>query len=176
MKLSVATLALAATAVADLHTLNSLKYLMNQTIEYHKAINAWDGSYVAGISLWRRSNALISDIKFAIAHPNATVHERTTPVNDAQLMEESFQVNHQLMDEIGAAVDAGIDKAHHYRSIPVFGRLIATNTFNKLKAATLELSKVYAPKGMEERPDETTDIMNKLDAHFDRAQRAFDEL
>lgn len=173
MRLPLATLGLVARVFADLHTLNSMKHLMNETIQYHRLLNAWDGSYFGGISVMRQSDNLVNQIRDAEAHPNATVHERTEPQNDAELLAQSFVVARQLEEEIGNAVDAGISKQDHFRAIPILGRRIAKRKFEQLRDATMDLVKMYSPKGEAERPSETGELFKKLKDHFDRAEAAF---
>lgn len=57
--------AVATTVFADLHTVLTLKHLMESTIAYHESLTAFDGTYAKGISLWRKSGDLVNTLKAA---------------------------------------------------------------------------------------------------------------
>ena len=165
--------AVATTVFADLHTVLTLKHLMESTIAYHESLTAFDGTYAKGISLWRKSGDLVNTLKAAGAHPNASLHERLTPEEDEQLEQEGFDVAYSLVRETHAAIDTAMSKKPLLDGIPLLGKRIALQYFKNMHQAASHLGGLFGPKASEGRRHESQALVEQLDDEFKRGLDAF---
>ena len=173
MKLaSLAFLALATAAAGDQYTVDSLKKIMQATQDYHNSLSEWDGSYMGGIKMWRKSVNLVNDLNAIGSHPKARHLETEGQKQDDKLDQEGFEVAHNLVDEIKGAVDTAISIKHKYAAIPVLGKKIALRNLNNIRDASANLGTVFGPKAAHVRMQESKDIVQQIDQEFARAIQA----
>lgn len=169
---SFSLLALATAAAADQYTVDSLKKITQATQDYHNSLSEWDGSYMGGITMWRKSVNLVNDLKAIGAHPKARHLETEGPKQDDKLDQEGFEVAHNLVEEIKAAVDTAISIKNKYAAIPVLGKKIALRNLNNIRDASANLGAIFGLKAAHVRMQESKDIVQQIDQEFARAIQA----
>lgn len=163
---------------ADLHTLNVMKDLLKDALVYQKSFQDFNGGLLQAGSILRQTRALTAKMRDAEAHPKSTEHERTTPEQDVELTTESLEVATKLSMVIGATVDESITKKAQLDFIPMVSKPIIIHHFDQLRAASMDLAKLFAQKGYDEnKMEETNKILADMDEHFSRGSLAWkDEL
>lgn len=174
--ISFAPIFFVAAVIADQYTVDSLKKIVQATQDYHSSLSEWDGSYMGGLVMWRKSVNLVNDLNAMGSHPQARHLETSGPAEDDKLDQEGFKVANQLVDEIKGAVDTAISLKNKYEGIPLLGKKIALRNLNSIREASANLGAVFGPKAAHVRLQESKDIVKQIDQEFSRAIQALKEV
>lgn len=172
---SFTSLLFATTAFADQYVVDSLKNIIQATQDYHNSLSNWDGSYLGGLVVWRKSVNLVSDLNAISSNPRAQNLTAPGCEEDDDLDKEGFGVAYNLVDEIKAAVDTAISMKSKYEAIPVLGTKIALRNLHSIRNASASLSELFGPNVPETRLDESKDLVKQIDEQFARAIAALED-
>lgn len=163
--------ALAAVAIADEHTHNTLREIKEATSNFHEKLASWDGGYMGAVPVVMHSRGLINKLGTAMSPSSRAKAARS--VSSPELEKETIEMARSLAADIGQTVDTAIAMRPKMEAIPYAGKRVGGMIFRGLHGASADLGREFAPRASEEYREEVEAIIRAIDEHFQRGLEAF---